>query len=313
MHDPFIQVSIPHSRSSPRDYRQRTEASTTGPSTNGARRTSPRRERLLETLHQARRHRRGHVAMHSSKRSSHSHDVIRAMQVLRGTLSKKTITSKSYIQSLDSVSLESLGPSEQMCTICYSDYAEDRAEGDPERPLRIPKCGHVFGDSCLTQWLSSSNICPYCRVELPQKFIYTSTNRHLAALLAKMGPIDSSRASFIERFEWLNQDTLVGLLKADGLEGSNGTGSDDEDDSLSHQNARIYRHLFRSLGDNDHQYIQSDFDVSSEDMDMDTPAAGIPRSAASPRLSDTTSLSPSEGYSPSMAVESDTNQLGVYV
>lgn len=40
--------------------------------------------------------------------------------------------------------------------------------------------------------------------------MYTSTNRRLAALLAKLGPVEAERN--LDRFEWLNHDAILSLL-----------------------------------------------------------------------------------------------------
>lgn len=38
-----------------------------------------------------------------------------------------------------------------------------------ETPVRLPKCKHVFGDSCVKKWLEDAYCCPYCRDELPSE------------------------------------------------------------------------------------------------------------------------------------------------
>lgn len=42
---------------------------------------------------------------------------------------------------------------------------EAKAEEEGEYPLEMP-CGHVFGSTCLKEWLYQSPTCPLCRVEV---------------------------------------------------------------------------------------------------------------------------------------------------
>ena len=64
--------------------------------------------------------------------------------------------------------------------ICYNDYGAVNPEGISEAPLRIPSCGHVFGDHCIKKWLRESHTCPYCRSKLaPSQPIATATVRAL--------------------------------------------------------------------------------------------------------------------------------------
>ena len=76
-------------------------------------------------------------------------------------------------------------------TICYNDYNTESPEGIVEAPLRIPQCGHVFGDHCLKRWLSESDCCPYCRVKLPAEAKVDGPSlRDLLATLSAQGLID---------------------------------------------------------------------------------------------------------------------------
>jgi hypothetical protein len=45
----------------------------------------------------------------------------------------------------------------------------ENPDGFIERPVRLPKCKHTFGDRCLKQWLQDSDSCPYCRDKLPSE------------------------------------------------------------------------------------------------------------------------------------------------
>lgn len=52
------------------------------------------------------------------------------------------------------------------CVICYNEYGIEAPEGIKEVPLRLPKCGHIFGDHCIKKWFEDSDSCPYCRDKL---------------------------------------------------------------------------------------------------------------------------------------------------
>ena len=34
----------------------------------------------------------------------------------------------------------------------------------PEIPVRLIRCGHIFGESCITRWLRTADTCPTCRL-----------------------------------------------------------------------------------------------------------------------------------------------------
>ena len=55
------------------------------------------------------------------------------------------------------------------CIICYNEFGVKNPDGFIERPVRLPKCKHIFGDHCLKQWLQDSDSCPYCRDKLPSE------------------------------------------------------------------------------------------------------------------------------------------------
>lgn len=42
-------------------------------------------------------------------------------------------------------------------------------EGLIEKPIRLPKCKHIFGDKCIKKWFEDSDSCPYCRDKLPSE------------------------------------------------------------------------------------------------------------------------------------------------
>ncbi|KAF4978824.1 hypothetical protein FDECE_18157 [Fusarium decemcellulare] len=92
--------------------------------------------------------------------------LLRHMQVVRGSVSTKMVASKMTLQSLQSVKIEDLAEADRSCVICYNDYGVKTPEGISEAPLRLPKCGHVFGDHCIKKWFEDSDSCPYCRDKL---------------------------------------------------------------------------------------------------------------------------------------------------
>jgi hypothetical protein len=56
------------------------------------------------------------------------------------------------------------------CLICIHPYHSANVEGNIEEPV-ITACGHIFGNSCLNQWLTpgSALTCPLCRFVLQYK------------------------------------------------------------------------------------------------------------------------------------------------
>lgn len=38
-----------------------------------------------------------------------------------------------------------------------------------EKPIRLPKCKHIFGDKCIRKWFEDNDTCPYCRDKLPSE------------------------------------------------------------------------------------------------------------------------------------------------
>lgn len=81
--------------------------------------------------------------------------------------SGKISTATQYLRILPRVSLQELPSDRQGCDICLTEYNTGE---ESENPVRLP-CGHVFGDDCLSKWLSSSeatktSTCPVCRAVL---------------------------------------------------------------------------------------------------------------------------------------------------
>lgn len=65
----------------------------------------------------------------------------------------------------------------EFCSICHEDYATDitskstnECQISPEQPVILP-CKHIFGQACISHWLSADsdeprNTCPLCRTVL---------------------------------------------------------------------------------------------------------------------------------------------------
>ncbi|KAF9769026.1 hypothetical protein IL306_013611 [Fusarium sp. DS 682] len=128
-------------------------------------------------------------ALHSPDISDSSPEAddafIRQMQLVRGSLTTKMVASRATLQSLQSVKLEDLPETDRSCVICYNEYGVETPEGINEAPLRLPKCGHLFGDHCIKKWLEDSDSCPYCRDRLPSE-PKAQTNSSAVAFLSLM-------------------------------------------------------------------------------------------------------------------------------
>jgi len=51
------------------------------------------------------------------------------------------------------------------CCICYHAYFTTTMDVDAEMPMQL-SCGHIFGEKCISKWMSTKNTCPLCRCEL---------------------------------------------------------------------------------------------------------------------------------------------------
>ncbi|KAJ4003370.1 hypothetical protein NW752_011823 [Fusarium irregulare] len=119
--------------------------------------------------------------------------MVRHMQIARG-MSNKLVASKLTLRSLQSVKLEELPEADRSCVICYNEYGVETPEGINEAPLRLPKCGHVFGDHCIKKWFEDSDSCPYCRDKLhsePKTQPATSTRAFVNMLRSRGVPTSS--------------------------------------------------------------------------------------------------------------------------
>ncbi|EGX91779.1 Zinc finger domain-containing protein, C3HC4 RING-type [Cordyceps militaris CM01] len=88
---------------------------------------------------------------------------------------------KEALQNLQPVKVDDLPQGDRTCMICYNEFDTPSPEGVSEKPLRLPKCKHVFGSHCIRKWLMSSGSCPYCRDKLHSepKLLPSSTRAFL--------------------------------------------------------------------------------------------------------------------------------------
>ncbi|KAL1419862.1 hypothetical protein MTO96_004766 [Rhipicephalus appendiculatus] len=61
--------------------------------------------------------------------------------------------------ALDEEEDDSSGTPREKCSICLVAYRETDT-------LKQLACGHVFHESCVSQWLRWNRICPVCRTRL---------------------------------------------------------------------------------------------------------------------------------------------------
>ncbi|OAA44576.1 Zinc finger domain-containing protein, C3HC4 RING-type [Beauveria brongniartii RCEF 3172] len=90
----------------------------------------------------------------------------RRLQLLRSPSTGRSVVSREALQGLLEVIVDDLANGDRTCMICYNDYGTESPEGVIEKPLRLPKCKHVFGDRCILKWFEDSDSCPYCRDKL---------------------------------------------------------------------------------------------------------------------------------------------------
>ena len=106
------------------------------------------------------------------------------MRLLRWARRPQSI--ERWLDGLEVVEVQTIDQEDRCCAICHEDLAdkaavdtEPRADEvfvieeddvlDPEHPLRVAPCNHIFGNRCLKTWLSpgpegvNSNTCPICR------------------------------------------------------------------------------------------------------------------------------------------------------
>lgn len=65
------------------------------------------------------------------------------------------------------ITIADLGPSDRECDICKLEYGDKELNDEPESPVKINACGHVFGQKCLEKHVAGNRDyarrCPMCR------------------------------------------------------------------------------------------------------------------------------------------------------
>ncbi|TGO21393.1 hypothetical protein BPAE_0222g00060 [Botrytis paeoniae] len=57
--------------------------------------------------------------------------------------------------------LEEIGP-----CFCSDPYAIETANGECHEAVKMPRCSHIFGRSCIAMWLQEKDTCPMCRQKI---------------------------------------------------------------------------------------------------------------------------------------------------
>lgn len=55
-----------------------------------------------------------------------------------------------------------LDPLSNSCYICFDAYSNSGMHPRAKAPTQLA-CGHIFGDKCLSKWISTKSTCPLCR------------------------------------------------------------------------------------------------------------------------------------------------------
>ncbi|KAM0743309.1 hypothetical protein ACQRIT_003486 [Beauveria bassiana] len=76
----------------------------------------------------------------------------RRLQLLRSPSTSRSVVSREALQGLLDVIVDDLAKGDRTCMICYNEYGTRSPEDVIEKPLRLPKCKHVFGDRCILKW-----------------------------------------------------------------------------------------------------------------------------------------------------------------
>lgn len=78
-----------------------------------------------------------------------------------------SIIPKKLRDAPEKVEKEDLSEDGKDCSICYAPFWAKPEAGEPEAPVKLRSCGHVFGEICLNEWMQTNNSCPSCRKEFP--------------------------------------------------------------------------------------------------------------------------------------------------
>lgn len=100
------------------------------------------------------------------------------------------------------------------CNICYNDFDVESPEGVTEKAVKTPKCGHVFGDHCIKEWLAMNDVCPYCRLQIDTTDVGEDSglsDRSFARMIrAVQGHARDSRDARAERLARMTHGELAG-------------------------------------------------------------------------------------------------------
>lgn len=79
------------------------------------------------------------------------------------------IAYQNHLRDLRKAAIEKLllpvdAPFDELTScFCSDPYATTTSTEGCHAPARMPKCGHVFGHTCIALWLMENNTCPMCR------------------------------------------------------------------------------------------------------------------------------------------------------
>lgn len=82
--------------------------------------------------------------------------------IFRKSTTDGSVSPSNSKKAASAAALNSAEEDECLCPICYSEYSS----GGPHR-LTSLKCGHLFGRSCVEQWICAgkNNTCPTCKAK----------------------------------------------------------------------------------------------------------------------------------------------------
>lgn len=84
-------------------------------------------------------------------------DIEIPLDIGRDRLPRRMESINNLLQEVDTESLPLDNEQDRHCIICTQVYGPDHL------PSKLPRCPHVFGTTCLTEWLKDNDTCPICR------------------------------------------------------------------------------------------------------------------------------------------------------